>query len=96
MKIKRLITTALLLCSVAGLMCASSPKREMRSIWMAAMGIDWPLSRHTGTDADAQARAKAALIEYLDNFKTPQFQWDMSTDTSHGRCPVQIILRALE
>lgn len=50
---------------------AESPKREMRSVWVAGMGIDWPLK--SGTTASAQAEAKKEMIEYLDNFKAQNF-----------------------
>lgn len=45
---------------------AASPKREFRSTWVAAMGIDWPKSK-------VQATAKQELIDYLDKLKAANF-----------------------
>lgn len=59
-----------------GLLCVSvafgqSPKREMRSVWVAGMGIDWPLT--SGTSASAQSKAKQQMTDYLDKFKAQNF-----------------------
>jgi len=43
------------------------PKREMRGIWMASLGIDWP--RTTGTSAAAIQAQKNELISMLNSHK---------------------------
>ncbi|MDE6287181.1 MAG: family 10 glycosylhydrolase, partial [Muribaculaceae bacterium] len=73
MKIRTIVAGAALLLATALGNAGEPPKREFRSIWMAAMGIDWPLSRQQGTTASAQASAKAAFIEYIENFKKHNF-----------------------
>lgn len=74
MKIRRLVTIALLAAMSLGAL-AASPKREFRSIWMAAMGIDWPTNEGggVGLGPSYEAKAKAELIQYLDNFKQHNF-----------------------
>ena len=73
MKLRKFAAAALLLATL-GSSAAEPPKREFRSIWMAAMGIDWPRgSSAVGTSESAQANAKAALIEYIENFKRHNF-----------------------
>ena len=73
MKLRKFAAAALLLATL-GSAAAEPPKRELRSIWMAAMGIDWPRgSAAVGTSASAQATAKADLIEYIENFKRHNF-----------------------
>ena len=67
----RHFATALALALAAQGVYAEAPKREFRSIWMAAMGIDWPLTR--GTSAQSQQQAKQQLIDYLDNYKQHNF-----------------------
>ncbi len=52
---------------------AQQPKREMRSVWIAAMGIDWPRGSGAGTDASAQSVAKQQMITFLDNYKAHNF-----------------------
>ncbi|MDE6301262.1 MAG: family 10 glycosylhydrolase [Muribaculaceae bacterium] len=70
MKLKHLAAALALAIASQGA-TAQAPKREFRSIWMAAMGIDWP--RTTGTTAQTQRDAKQELIDYLDNFKKHNF-----------------------
>lgn len=73
MNLRKLAATALLLATL-GTSAAEPPKREFRSIWVATMGIDWPKSSSAvGITEQTQARAKAELIEYLDNFKRHNF-----------------------
>ncbi len=69
MKILKSILIAVAILSTIS--AAASPKREFRSVWIAAMGIDWPLT--SGTSASSQTKAKAEMIEYLDNFKKHNF-----------------------
>ncbi len=60
MKLKHLLTAALLLATV-GVSFAQSPKRELRSTWLTTVwAIDWPESTN-------EAKAKAQMIECLDN-----------------------------
>lgn len=62
----------MLACVVAaGTICAESPKREFRSVWMAAMGIDWP--RTAGTDEASREAARQELVDYLDSYKQHNF-----------------------
>lgn len=68
---KRLLSVLLALLVAAGAVMATDSKREFRSVWMAAMGIDWPLT--AGTDAQSQAAAKQELIDYLDAYKAHNF-----------------------
>lgn len=65
------IAATLALVIAAQSAVAEAPKREFRSVWMAAMGIDWPLTR--GTTAKSQEAAKKELITYLDNYKQHNF-----------------------
>ena len=69
---KKQLLSLLLACVVAaGTICAESPKREFRSVWMAAMGIDWP--RTAGTDEASREAARQELVEYLDSYKQHNF-----------------------
>ena len=44
-----------------------SPKRELRGVWIAALGIDWPSS--TGTSAAVIAAQKTQLTNIMDSHK---------------------------
>ena len=68
MKLRKLAAAALLLATLAG-QAADPPKREFRSIWMAAMGIDWPYKYDIGDET----KSKAAFIEYVETFKRHRF-----------------------
>ena len=68
MKLRKIAAAALLLATLAG-PAADPPKREFRSIWMAAMGIDWPHKDYIGDEA----KSKEAFIEYIENFKRHGF-----------------------
>ncbi len=68
---KQLLLLLLTAVSAVGNMRAESPKREFRSVWMAAMGIDWPLT--AGTDSISREAARAELIAYLDSYKEHNF-----------------------
>lgn len=70
MKIRHLVAALAVAIAAQGV-SAQAPKREFRSIWMAAMGIDWP--RTAGTSEYSQATAKQELITYLDNYKKHNF-----------------------
>lgn len=70
MHLKRLLAALLLLTTIFGA-SATQPKREFRSIWMAAMNIDWP--RKSGYGDAAEAAIKQELITFLDNFKKHNF-----------------------
>lgn len=53
-----------LIVSLSGVMTnAQPPKREMRSVWVAGMGIDWPKSHNITTQ-------KKELCTILDNLKS--------------------------
>lgn len=69
---KKRLLSLLLACAVAyGSAWAESPKREFRSVWMAAMGIDWP--RTAGTDEASRDAARQELVEYLDSYRQHNF-----------------------
>lgn len=64
---KRLLTMLVALLTLAGAVQAQSPKRELRSSWLATVwAIDWPKSTN-------QATAKQQLIDFLDNFAAHNF-----------------------
>ena len=46
----------------------NSPKRELRGVWVASLGIDWPSV--TGTSAAVIANQKAQLISIFDSHKS--------------------------
>ncbi len=73
MKIGKIVAVAALLLSTALANAGEPPKREFRSVWMAAMGIDWPRNDCQGTSEKDRLDAQASLIEYLDNFKRHNF-----------------------
>lgn len=72
MKLRLLQSGLLAIALGAGTLTASAqtapaePKREFRSSWVAAMGIDWPKST-------IEATAKQQLINYLDKLKAANF-----------------------
>ncbi len=68
---KRLFLTAALVLTLAvSNILAAAPKREFRSVWIAAMGIDFPYkSASRGTSAAAIASAKGELTAYLDSYE---------------------------
>lgn len=65
-----LLGTVAALCVLGMSAGDNPPKREFRSIWMAAMGIDWPYKEQIGNER----LAKAAFIEYIENFKRHNIQ----------------------
>lgn len=70
MKTSKLLLAAITLLSAAASQAADPPKRELRSIWMAAMGIDWPRGSNVIGD---EAASKAQFIKYVENFKRHNF-----------------------
>ncbi|MCM1032302.1 MAG: family 10 glycosylhydrolase [Odoribacter sp.] len=66
---KKLFIAVLTLFLSLQALAADPPKREFRSIWMAAMGIDWPYDDAIGNEA----LAKQQFIEYIENFKRHNF-----------------------
>lgn len=70
MKLRSLMAAGILLLS-ASIAFGEAPKREMRSVWVAGMGIDWP--KKSGTTAAAQSEAKREMTDYLDKFKAQNF-----------------------
>lgn len=68
---RKILALFILLVSFAGLTHASSPKREMRSGWLATVWkIDWPTYTVSQTgDATAINRQKDQLISILDKMK---------------------------
>ena len=68
---RQLLSALLAVLIAAGSMMAGSPKREFRSVWVAAMGIDWPLT--TGTDEASRLAAQKELTDYLDAYKQHNF-----------------------
>lgn len=69
MKLRQLFAAVMLLTIAIGMSAATSPKREFRSVWLTAMGIDWPMGNQVGNET----LAKEALIEYIENFKRHNF-----------------------
>lgn len=64
---KRILTMLVACLALVGAVQAQSPKRELRSSWLATVwALDWPKSTN-------QATAKAQLIDYLDNFAAHNF-----------------------
>lgn len=45
------------------------PKREVRGVWVAALGIDWPLSSK-GTTTSVANTQKSEITSYLDQYKS--------------------------
>ncbi len=73
LRLKTIIAAGGLLLSALTASAGESPKREFRSVWMAAMGIDWPRSDYMGTTEEDKRDAQAAFIEYIENFKRHNF-----------------------
>lgn len=72
MKLRKLIiATAVAAMAVGAYAQTDGIKREMRSVWMAGMGIDWP--RTKGTSATVRATQQQELIDYLDALKSQNF-----------------------
>lgn len=67
MKLKNLLVAVAvsLLCTSAAI--ANPPKREMRSVWIAGMNIDWPSKK--GTTAAIRAEQQQQLVTMLDNYR---------------------------
>ncbi len=64
---KRLLTVLLACLTLIGAVQAQSPKRELRSTWLATVwAIDWPKSH-------SQATAKQQLTDFLDNLAAHNF-----------------------
>lgn len=61
------------LTGVTNIVCAADtyPKRELRSVWMASLGIDWPVaSGSKGSTTTAATKAKTECDKYLDLLKS--------------------------
>lgn len=72
MHIRNIIFTAILCFVFALTAAASSPKREMRGVWVATVwGIDWPST--TGADKAAARRQQAEMTALLDRLKGLNF-----------------------
>lgn len=63
MKFIKLLTCCLIVTLTGVMAMAQPPKREMRSVWVAGMGIDWPKSHNVTTQ-------KKELRTILDNLKS--------------------------
>lgn len=64
---KRLLTVLLACLTLIGAVQAQSPKRELRSTWLATVwAIDWPKSH-------SQATARQQLTDFLDNLAAHNF-----------------------
>lgn len=68
MKIFKILLLSALMLSGVTSAAAESPKREMRSVWVAGMGIDWPKS-HATSSTGILAQQKQ-LTDMLDIYKS--------------------------
>ena len=73
MKFKSLFiaAAAMALAWPAAAQSADAVKREMRSVWMAGMGIDWP--KTSGTGEAVRQKQQKQLTDYLDKLKAQNF-----------------------
>jgi uncharacterized lipoprotein YddW (UPF0748 family) len=68
MKTKYLLLILCVLLTGAAIQAqTTNPKREMRGIWMASLGIDWPTN--VGTSASTIAQQKNQFVAILDQHK---------------------------
>ncbi|OGU76375.1 MAG: hypothetical protein A2W11_13885, partial [Ignavibacteria bacterium RBG_16_35_7] len=67
---KFLLFTFLIILTLTSYTCAQfpNPKRELRGVWIAALGIDWPST--TGTSAAVIAIQKSELINIMDSHRS--------------------------
>ncbi len=65
---KNLLLLSLLLFNCTAFGQFESPKRELRGVWIASLGIDWPTA--TGTSSSVINSQKTQLINILDSHKS--------------------------
>lgn len=64
------VVTLAAACFMPALGADTYPKRELRGVWVASLGIDWPaVASSKGVTTTAETNAKAEARKYLDKLK---------------------------